>query len=464
MSRIKQITKTGNPLVDGVFTAGNVWDMSDGPVKVKIGTANGHNGDGGWFEAVDVKGRDVFDPDALARNGSDTQPWTLSDEQALMQAAQSLEAFCGVKFESTSSFEGADVVWWRVYGGRFVDLDIPGSFEHEAPVEPITGQQQSWGYLVNLHDGFQSYVPGGLGFQTILGLAAQAVGLNWAHEEGMPGVDSPYDKGDFGFNASPYTLMSVNKLPPNHSFYGNYGFLKTPSAIDVAALQAMYGANMTTATGNNQYVLPTANVQGTGWTTIWDAGGIDTISAAYSTLPVSINLNQASLNVGDPNAAGYFSRQMNVYGGFTIAKGTVIENATGGKGNDLIVGNAYANVIKGGLGNDTLKGLGGRDTFVFSSKPNSKTNIDKILDYSVASDTIQLAKASFSKIVTKKGALKSNEFWKGTKAHDRDDHIIYDTKSGALYYDPDGTGSAAAIKFATIGKNLKMSAAEFVII
>ena len=69
MSRIRQVAKTGNPLVDGVFRAGNAWDMSSGPIQVKIGTANGHNGDGGWFRAVDVKGREVFVPDALARNG-----------------------------------------------------------------------------------------------------------------------------------------------------------------------------------------------------------------------------------------------------------------------------------------------------------------------------------------------------------------------------------------------------------
>ncbi|WP_414471728.1 M10 family metallopeptidase C-terminal domain-containing protein [Microvirga sp. M2] len=454
MSRIKQITKTGNAFIDGVLAAGSVWDMSSGPVRIKIGTANGANGDGSWFRAVDVKGREIMDWDAIARNGTDTQPWTTGDEQSLMQAAHTLEAFCGVKFQFTNAFEGADAVWWRVLGGQFVDHNISGQFVHEAPVEPITGVQQSWGYLVNLHDGFQNYTPGGVGFQTILGLAAQAVGLNWAHQEGLPGA----------FDRSPYTLMSVNNLPTDHSFFGNYGFLKTPSAIDTAALQEIYGRNMETATGNNVYSLPTVNVQGTGWTTIWDAGGIDTISGAKSTVPVSINLNEASLKAGDPNAGGYFSRQINVYGGFTIAKGAVIENAIGGSSNDLIVGNGAANVINGGRGNDTLKGLGGNDVFLFKSTPNSRTNCDKILDYTVANDTIQLSRTYFSKIATKSGTLKSGEFFKGKKAHDGNDHIIYDSGTGALYYDPDGIGSVSAIKFATIGKNLKMTAAEFVIV
>ncbi|MXQ12846.1 hypothetical protein [Microvirga makkahensis] len=82
----------------------------------------------------------------------------------------------------------------------------------------------------------------------------------------------------------------------------------------------------------------------------------------------------------------------------------------------------------------------------------------------MASDTIQLARTYFSKIATKRGTLKSAEFWKGKKAHDSNDHIIYDPGTGALYHDPDGTGSASAITFATIGKNLKMSAAEFAIV
>lgn len=453
MSRIRQIIKTGNSLVDGVFSAGNVWDMSFGPVKIKIGTANNASGDGGWFKAVEVKGREVMDWDALARNGTDTQPWTSGDELSLMQAARVIESVSGVKFQFTTDFEGADAVWWRVLGGQFVDHQISGGFTHEKPVEPISGTQQSWGYIVNLHDGFWDYTPGGVGFQTILGLAAQSVGLNWAQKEGLPAA----------FDRSPYTLMSVNNLPADHSYYGGYGFLKTPSAIDIAALQAIYGTNPETATGDNVYALPTANVKGTGWTTIWDAGGTDTISGRASTTPVSINLNAASLAPGDPNAAGYFSRQINVYGGFTIAGGAVIENAIGGKSNDLLVGNGVANVLDGGPGNDTLKGLGGKDVFLFSSKPNSKTNCDSILDYSVASDTIALARTAFSKIATRSGNLKSAEFWKGKAAHDSSDRVIYDPTTGFLSYDPDGTGSAAAIHFAKIGKNLKMSAAEFII-
>ena len=55
-----------------------------------------------------------------------------------------------------------------------------------------------------------------------------------------------------------------------------------------------------------------------------------------------------------------------VYGGFTIAHNVVIENAKGGSGNDHITGNEFANILTGGLGNDTEIGGGGDDTFVLN--------------------------------------------------------------------------------------------------
>jgi Ca2+-binding RTX toxin-like protein len=64
------------------------------------------------------------------------------------------------------------------------------------------------------------------------------------------------------------------------------------------------------------------------------------------------------------------------------------------------------------------------------------------------------------------GALDLSAFHKSTAgvAHDVNDRIIYDTDSGALFYDADGNGQSAAIQFARLSKNLNVSAADFIII
>jgi RTX calcium-binding nonapeptide repeat (4 copies) len=160
---------------------------------------------------------------------------------------------------------------------------------------------------------------------------------------------------------------------------------------------------------------------------------------------------------------------------FASGKGNVA--LTGNAFDNIMVGNAGKNVIRGGagndkldggLGNDTLFGEDGRDTFVFKTKLNKKTNVDKIADFKVVDDTIHLDNAIFKKLgkgsESKPGKLKKAFFAVATKAKDANDYVIYDKKKGVLFYDADGSGSGAATQFATIGKNLKMSIADFFVI
>ncbi|MBA1158008.1 cadherin domain-containing protein [Microvirga mediterraneensis] len=145
------------------------------------------------------------------------------------------------------------------------------------------------------------------------------------------------------------------------------------------------------------------------------------------------------------------------------------DTLSGLAGNDRLYGLEGNDVLKGGAGNDTLEGGAGGDIFVFdiklskTNKLNKKQNLDKITDFVVADDTIHLAKSVFSKIA-KKGVLKKGEFYVGSAAHDRDDHVIYNKKTGALFYDKDGTGVAEAIQFATVTKNLKMTNGDFLVV
>lgn len=127
--------------------------------------------------------------------------------------------------------------------------------------------------------------------------------------------------------------------------------------------------------------------------------------------------------------------------------------AIDGTGNGLanrIVGRDGANVIDGMLGADRLTGGAGADTFVFSTAL-APENVDVITDFSHAADTIQLSRTVFAGLGARFGA---DQFWSGagvTAAHDGSDRIIYDTTSGALLFDRDGTGTTyAAVRFATL--------------
>jgi Ca2+-binding RTX toxin-like protein len=137
---------------------------------------------------------------------------------------------------------------------------------------------------------------------------------------------------------------------------------------------------------------------------------------------------------------------------------------------NAVVGNSGNNLIKGGAGADTLGGGGGSDAFVFETKPNKKTNLDRITDFNVRDDSIRLENKVFTKL-GKKGSEASpaklnKAFFKiADKAKDKNDYLIYNKKSGILSYDADGSGAKyKAVEIATLKKGLKMTAADFFVV
>ena len=88
---------------------------------------------------------------------------------------------------------------------------------------------------------------------------------------------------------------------------------------------------------------------------------------------------------------------------------------------------------------------------------------DKITDFSVRDDTVALDNAIF-KAVGADGLLAASAFHIGAAAHDANDRIIYNSDTGALIYDSNGSAAGGAIQFATLTPHLALTNADFQII
>ena len=135
---------------------------------------------------------------------------------------------------------------------------------------------------------------------------------------------------------------------------------------------------------------------------------------------------------------------------------------SGGSGNDSLHGLGGTDTLYGGVGLDNLRGGAGEDGFVFDAALVAG-NVDRIIDFSVADDTILLENAIFMELSA--GALPAGAFHIGSAAADADDRIIYDSASGALYYDADGSdASSAQILFARLDSGPALTGADFLVI
>jgi hypothetical protein len=222
-----------------------------------------------------------------------------------------------------------------------------------------------------------SLTAGGYGYWIFFHEIGHGLGLSHPHgmvqlqgEPFFPGVNASGDLGDFSYNQMVYTAMSYNRAAYMTPVGTNaYGLPATPMAFDIAAIQYFYGPNTTYHTGADTYLLPDENASGTSWRCIWDAGGTDKIGY-NGTKSVTIDLRPATLIFGDPIAGGAISKADGIFGGLTIANGVVIEDATGGSGNDRLVGNSADNTLDGRAGDDTAVFFGNRASYAVQNLGN----------------------------------------------------------------------------------------------
>ncbi len=294
------------------------------------------------------------------------EDWTAAEKLIVRQALDEIESMIDVTFVETTTFADAEL--------DFFKNDDSGSLG-------TAGSQTSGGHTESSirmnHTISDRWLngkdQGGQGYETLVHEIGHALGLGHTHDTsvgsgvllGMTGA-SAFSGGALGFNDPINSIMAYRDgwaaQGTSEEAYGNRGNF---GAWDLQALINLYGVAPPPTAAADTYTLPDTVGAGTFFETIQDVGGTDEISAGGSTRDAVIDLREATLDAAPLTSGGPVSYLKDgggvIPGGFTISSGTIVENATGGSGDDEITGNAAANMLEGLAGNDTINGGDGVD-------------------------------------------------------------------------------------------------------
>lgn len=222
---------------------------------------------------------------------------------------------------------------------------------------------------------------GSYGYLTLLHEIGHAIGLTHTHD--TSGISTSADPSVDWLGYSVMSYKSFEGAPDGL----RQNFFPTSAMMnDIAAIQHVYGANSGFNAGDTVYQWATgARIL----QTIWDGGGTDTIDWSNQTAAATIDLNPGAWSEVGPAYVADYTTSPYRYEARTlaIAENVIVENATGGAGNDTLIGNGAANVLRGGGGQDTimggrggdlLVGGGGVDRFVFAAPDEGG---DRIADF-----------------------------------------------------------------------------------
>ncbi|NES00417.1 MAG: calcium-binding protein [Symploca sp. SIO1B1] len=191
----------------------------------------------------------------------------------------------------------------------------------------------------------------------------------------------------------------------------------------------------------------------------FDGGeGIDTVFFGRENLAITADLSQGKATYINDAGVEVVDTLIN------------IERLVGSAFNDQLIGDAGDNTLYGEDGNDTLLGGAGddlleggigADIFGFSS-PNQ--GIDTITDFnSTQGDLIQISANGFGGGLTI-GTLDIDQFTIGSAATQASDRFIYNDTTGALFFDPDGTGALAQIQFAQLSGGVALTNNDILVV
>ena len=355
---------------------------------------------------------DAYDRQALAQKNFSQNPSDIFKTTV----KEVLELFSNISLLNFFEVQETDNVVGHL---RFGTTSVENSAFAWLPYEGFSAAGDSWYNSTNnwFNDPY-ALMDGTYWNQTIIHEVGHALGLAHSQESNQIsyrtyGIDAP-DGSEH--NALPYTNMAYPEYvgdPPD----GLENYLSRPTNLmidDVAAIQHLYGVNEQYNISDNIYQIDTFDMGSYNalygdqyiYASIWDAGGIDTISWSTQNSSATIDLNHGAFssfgNITGPNDTDLDKPYMQDGDGLLgIGYNVIIENAIGGTGSDTIVGNQIENILYGGAGSnvkDILSGGAGADIFVacLADASSDLSSADVIKDFSDGIDLIGLEDRSVS--------------------------------------------------------------------
>ncbi len=338
------------------------------------------------------------------------------------EALDSWTAVTGIEFVQSSS---AQITFDDNQSGAYAYSMMSGS--------TITSSH------VNVQTSWQGY--GDYYLQTYIHEIGHALGLG--HGGNYNGSADFNRDAHYANDSWQMTVMSYFSQTENPYVTAGYTFLGSAMMADIVAIQNLYGTPANAQSGDSTYgdntnesfygaALPTNRA-----VTIFDSAGNDTISLTSRGHNQRLDLR-----------AEHFSDINGRTGNLAIARGTVIENAQTGGGNDHITGNDVGNDIYSGGGNDTILGLGGNDVLTGGAGADTLTGgagADRFvyLDGGDGGDTITDFDLAAGDRIDIRPLLAAVGYTGSDPVADGLVWLANATGGSWLMFDPDGNGSVA---------------------